>query len=804
MLSKRILIFFSAILIIGGSLFFSLNVISNERYIPRDINKLSPQEGIAGAIEYLAKIRNNQTTGKIDMNDYFNVNKSVLQFLKDKTANTLTWLPAGPDNVGGRTRAILVLNHDSVIAGGVSGGLWLSKNGGGTWYQLTGLSEHLNVSCIARDNNGVIYVGTGENFLPTESYGVSNGGTGFIGSGIYKSTDHGASWAQLKSTTPTSSNNQDADWAFINRLAVSPVTNRLFAATNNGLRISDDGGQTWTKPINLTDNSYDVKVGSDGTVVTSVNNNGYISTQNGNQGTFVNMSTGTSGKLPKSGDLSRIEFAIAPSDPNYIYASLAGKDKKIYGIYRSTDKGTTWSLIGPGNSTNFQPFSTQGQYNNTIAVFPNDRNRFLLAGLNVFEWAANDNGAVYKNFDARSMWSISPLSPLYVHADIHNIVFDPKNPDIFYIGSDGGISKSKDGGLTFATLNINYNVTQFYTLAASPWGQVMGGAQDNGTILMDPVLNSNQIFRGSQICGGDGGYGHFSMINNKGIFASVYYGSVKRSSDGGSNFESFLTNQSTINRMLKDNGIDYTKAEYNYKPQDPGFPAAFVTPTYLWESFNDTKSCDYVKFIASRNYPADTILPIRSGNNSYPIPFKSSKAIKRGDTVQVQDIVQARFYVGIDNAVWSTKEALRFGKTCIWFKVANISGQTQCITGSKDGNTVFVGTTYGYVYKITNLLNACDTLTGDIQFPTCVVQTTQLNVPNPNHQVITSISLDPSDPNNMIVTLGNYGNANHIYLSNNVMSDNPTFTLKQGDLPAMPVYASLIEMNDSKKVFIGT
>jgi hypothetical protein len=123
---------------------------------------------------------------------------------------------------------------------------------------------------------------------------------------------------------------------------------------------------------------------------------------------------------------------------------------------------------------------------------------------------------------------------------------------------------------------------------------------------------------------------------------------------------------------------------------------------------------------------------------------------------------------------------------------------------SKDGNTLFAGTTSGLLYRITNLSEVSDTLTGDIIYPQCVVKTVQLNLPAVLGRAITSISTNPSNPNVLIVTLGNYGNSNYIYYSNNIMDDNPTFTLKQGDLPAMPIYASLSEMKDSKKAFVGT
>jgi hypothetical protein len=77
-----------------------------------------------------------------------------------------------------------------------------------------------------------------------------------------------------------------------------------------------------------------------------------------------------------------------------------------------------------------------------------------------------------------------------------------------------------------------------------------------------------------------------------------------------------------------------------------------------------------------------------------------------------------------------------------------------------------------------------------------------MNLPTEG-QCITSVSVDPRNANNVVVTLGNYGNDNYVLYSNNVLSANPTFTSKQANLPKMPVYSSLIEMTTGR-VIIGT
>lgn len=114
----------------------------------------------------------------------------------DGTDNS--WVERGPNNVGGRTRAIIFDPTDTnaadgitVIAGGVSGGLWKNTNiasAGSNWIKMT-LPEHLNVQTITVDpnNSNIWYVGTGESYV----FGDVDG------NGLWKSLDAGLSWFQV-------------------------------------------------------------------------------------------------------------------------------------------------------------------------------------------------------------------------------------------------------------------------------------------------------------------------------------------------------------------------------------------------------------------------------------------------------------------------------------------------------------------------------------------------------------------------------------------------------------------------------
>ncbi|MFA4851311.1 MAG: T9SS type A sorting domain-containing protein [Bacteroidales bacterium] len=898
MKNKKILFSLLALVIAGSVMIFTTSGISKQKkYIPRKEQNHKAAYGINGAVEYLKTIRNNQVTGEIDAKWVFTAREDVRALANNKSGKSLglSWSELGPDNIGGRTRAILIdkNNPNIIYAGGVSGGLWKSTSGGSSWIQIPSVDVNIVVASIAQGADGTIYVGTGEG-IPFVGYGTANGCTSFIGKGIYKSTD-GVNFSLLPSTTPTIDNSTSVAWAFVNKLACDPVNPlRIYAATNKGMRSSDDGGSTWIVPIYLTatlentGNSTDVDVASDGTVITSVGNKCYIS-PNGNDNTFVNQSTGSSGHLPNTG-ISRAEFAVAPSNPNYMYASIAKTDGALLNIYRSTDKGLTWSVIGPGGSTTFQPYGTQGWYDNTLVVHPTNPDKIFCGGLDMWGWV---NGGTWTQ---KSLWYLESTSAYYIHADHHIYVFHPTNPNVMYIGSDGGVSRSSDGGQTFQTMNINYNTIQSYAVSCSPSGMIMTGTQDNGTLFLPRTGAFPK--HGYSIMGGDGGWSAFSYVNPEAYFATIYNAGTGRSPDNGSTFYpgGDGSNPFFSARMLALGS-----------PGSSSFPAAFVTPLLMWESFNDTYSSDSIKFTptpvlnekigkgATGTTHFDTILArsgqiyasiipgsleIRAGSlyvtddgsnhltgsinpdstntidyntgeinitfstapavglnilASYGIKYNAGSTISmesgtrpgkfdyitpvtidQGDTVMIQDIIQAKFYIGFTNAIWMTKEALDFSKQPEWFKVASFNAgsyqTTQCLALSQDGNYLYVGTTNGYLYRISNLRAAQDSISADAgttALPNIysVVETKQLTIPS-SGRAITSIAVDPNNANNVVVTLGNYGNAIYVYYSTNALDNTPVFNAKQGAgstaLPKMPVYSSLIPLLHSGTVIIGS
>ncbi len=793
-------------------LLFSVSLIAlngtheKQTYSPRVSGELEMPRGIQAALTYLSKIRGNAVTGELNAEDVFFARTLADKFAKYKVGNAidLNWEEMGPDNVGGRTRAILFDKRDAtyntLFAGGVSGGLWKSTDGGSNWHKVylkdqTGSDDNTNlaISCITQAANGTIFVGTGEGLA---QFTGTNFNSGQPGGGIYRCEND--TFKILANST---------SFKEVNRLAVS-ANGTVYAATETGLKYSRNYGNGNWKAVykdqvaSLNGRSTDVKIATDGTIIAVINNNQIIGNSGhqcfiGTDTTFTSISTDAI--FPKNlNDFNdRIEIAIAPSDPNYIYAVVADNGS-LNGIYRSVNKGQNWTLIAPGGSTAFDLFGDnyQGWYDNVISVFPNNPKKFIVGGIDCWKGEEFVNNSYYDFIqisDRNETVSATDLTPnpSYVHVDIHTLTFHPTNPNVFFVGSDGGIYKSSNSGLSFTTLNRGYAVTQFYGLGVGPDGSLVGGTQDNSNPYVQGIMPYPKTAK--VLWSGDGGWACISNITTsepvkqKALFVTAQNASMGRSYNNGADWQGRL---GFFSEDMK-NSV-----------------GGFVTPMVMWQTVNNTQIKDSVAFVAEKNYTAGQSIKVRSKQIGYPFDYSLSANLDSGNSINVIDRALSRYYIGLNDGVWMTNEPLNFFKKPRWFKVAKVTGEAvQTLTYSQDGNYLFF-TTGSKLYRISNLLNGADSSQLNcIDFstnganPNCVLTTTMIN--QFNGRTITSVAVDPRNSDNVVVTLGNFGENDFIYASKNATSANPTFIDKTSNLQ-FPAYASLIEMINDGLILIGT
>ncbi len=392
---------------------------------------------------------------------------------KSSSVKSLSWTPVGPNNIGGRVRSIAFdpANSSIVYCGSVSGGIWKSTNGGGTWSALNDFADNLVISALVVDptNSNIIYAGTGEGYFNLDA---------LQGIGVLKSTDGGASWAvQTNFSTP----NTSFGYYYITKLLIQPDNaNVLYAGMLGGVWKTTNAGVSWTKiaqgntsvrtmDLVMHPTNFNILYATYG----NFSKDGIYKTTNGGT-SWSKLTTG----LPAAG-YQRINLGMSKSSPSTLYAVFDDSaTHDTYNIYKTTDDGASWAVVTkPSNPFGGSHLGVQGWYNNCIAVHPTDPNTVLIGGINLFKTI---NGGA--SWTMKSNWY--PQAPYQtVHADQHAIVYDPSNSATVYFGNDGGMYKSGDGGETYSSINNNLAITQFYSGAVHPTLDIYyGGTQDNGTL----------------------------------------------------------------------------------------------------------------------------------------------------------------------------------------------------------------------------------------------------------------------------------------------------------------------------------
>lgn len=434
-------------------------------------------------------------------------------------SNLGQWQAKGPFNgnpLGGVGRVNRVIFHPSnsqtVYACTPAGGLWKSTDGGSTWSTNTDLLPNLGVSDLAINPNNpqIMYLATGDRDAgDTYSYGV------------LKSTDGGTTW------NPTGLTHNVTQQIRISDLYINPVnSNVVIASTRSGIFRTTDAGASWTSVQSGIFNEIVQQPGNPNVLfVSSIIFNSsdvYKSINNGLTWTQI-----SNAGLPATG-ARRIELAVSKDDSTYVYALLANGSNGFLGLYRSTDAGVSWTQRSStpnllGWSTTGSDNGGQAWYDLALAVNPTNKNQVYVGGVNI--WRSSNGGS---SWSLNGHWFGGGGAP-YVHADIHHLTFTPSGSSI-YSGNDGGVYRRNDGGSSWTSLNNGMNITQYYRISAEgvDTNIVIAGAQDNGTHLLDNTW--------ADVLGGDGMDCALDPSNPNVMYGSSQYGNFRKSSNRGASF----------------------------------------------------------------------------------------------------------------------------------------------------------------------------------------------------------------------------------------------------------------------------
>jgi len=358
-------------------------------------------------------------------------------------------------------------NPRIIYAGTAGGGVWKSNDAATTFNSI--FDDHAqSIGAVALDPNdpdNTIYVGTGETWTRNS---VS------VGDGLYKSVDGGSNWNKIGlekseriANIVVNPNNSDEIYVAVLGALWSDSEER-------GVFKSSDGGATWEKILYTNQ-----KTGCADFVMDPSNPDILYASmwefrrtawsfESGGKNSALYKSTDagkTWNKIHKGfpeGDLGRLAIAVAPSNPNILYTVIEAKEDLRKGLYKSEDAGQSWKQLNNDFGITVRPF-----YFSRITVDPKNEDVIVKGGLNGS--ISRDGGLTFKNLGN-------------MHSDIHDVVFDINDSDRMYVGTDGGVYRSWNGGTTMEIVE-NLPLSQFYHVSvdnADPYN-VYGGLQDNGS-----------------------------------------------------------------------------------------------------------------------------------------------------------------------------------------------------------------------------------------------------------------------------------------------------------------------------------
>lgn len=424
----------------------------------------------------------------------------------------------GPAITSGRIVDFAVRTDDPAtwFVASAAGGVWKTENDGTTFTPVFGNEGSYSIGVVEIDPSDpyVVWVGTGEN---NAQRAVA------YGDGVYKSVDGGRSWKKVGLERSEHIGRilidpEDGDVVYV--AAQGPLWS---AGGDRGLYKTTDGGATWTRILEVDENTgvNDVVMDPrdpDVLYASTWQRRRHVWTYiGGGPGSALWKSTDagetwskiTSG-LP-SGDVGRIGLCVSPPDPDYVYAIIETGDERG-GFFRSTNRG--------GSFQRRSGYSTSGNYYSEIFCDRFDRDR--VAAMDVWAQVTDDGGASWHRFGEQSK-----------HVDNHALWQDPDDADHYLNGNDGGVYESWDHARTWQ-FKANLPVTQFYKVALDedrPFYNVYGGTQDNfslggpsRTTSQHGIVNADWEVTN----GGDGFESQVDPTDPNIVYAQSQYGGLVR------------------------------------------------------------------------------------------------------------------------------------------------------------------------------------------------------------------------------------------------------------------------------------
>ncbi len=407
------------------------------------------------------------------------------------------WRMIGPFR-GGRTRAAAgVPSQPNVFyMGQVNGGVWKTDDAGRTWNPIfdSQPTQSIGALAVAPSDPNIVYVASGEGLRRPDLS---------VGNGIYRSSDAGRTWQQVDPDGPRGLH----DGQQIPALVVDPTDpNHLLAAVlghpygpneTRGIFRSTDGGKSWAKVLYKDANTGGADVTLDPTNPRTVyatlwesrlgpweDANGYEGTHGG---VFKSTDGGDTWRPITKGfpaDLVQVHLAVAPSQPNRIYATISTKHESGYasgaglGVYRSDDAGESWHVA----TDDPRPAMKIGGGDLPVPVV-DPKNPDIVYSTSIVTVRSSDGGHTWMSLRG------APGGD-----DYQNMWINSANPNIILLVADQGAIITLNDGRSWSSW-YNQPTAQLYHVAATdtfPY-QVCSGQQESGSVCTSTRGNDGEI-----------------------------------------------------------------------------------------------------------------------------------------------------------------------------------------------------------------------------------------------------------------------------------------------------------------------
>ena len=462
------------------------------------------------------------------------------------------WQYLGPTNISGRATDIAVADRGTarrIYVGYATSGIWKTDDNGGSWQPIFDdyPTSSIGDLAVAPSNPDILWVGTGEaNLFRASMPGV----------GVYKSTDAGRSFTHMGLS----------DSQTVGRIIVHPTNPDIVYVAASGHEWTDnemrgvfkttDGGKTWSKVLYKSPRTGAVDLAMDPTdpntlyavtwqrvrrkwsdprVEPGYSESGIWKTTDAGA-TWTDSAAGQ----PPAQSRGRIGIDISQSNPNVLYALVDNYEQsrppregerdayqrpvlepriKAAEIYRTADKGKTWTKVSPSDEFMLSRHSgTYGWVFGQIRVDPSDENTIYTLGVPLS--VSRDGG--------KTLTQIGGM-----HSDHHGLWIDPKNPAVVYNANDGGFYATADGGKTWKFASAAggaqfYNVVVDTSSPAWAYGAIQDHHAHKGKVDLSAGRDKIPAVEWLRAPGGEGS--HHAIDPNKPdiVYSQTFYGNFTR------------------------------------------------------------------------------------------------------------------------------------------------------------------------------------------------------------------------------------------------------------------------------------